>query len=114
MNHKHLPLGRNENEPIVLYDLLAAVRSAQSHQRKIWARLRGDTTHLYEVWPGGPNIAWPLEILERRRARQVPLPADYKCKHVWESHRDTFPCAAGLYCEKWLQCLRCGQVREDY
>ncbi len=100
MKHEHLPRG-TENEPIPVYDLLSAVKSAHAQQQKLWFRLRGDSEHLYEVWPGGRNIAWPRAILDRRRERQAPLPADYKCRHAWD------------YSGPWVQCFRCGQVRED-
>jgi hypothetical protein len=114
MNHEHLPMGRTEREPVTSYDLASAVNHAKKNERKMWFRLRGDQNHLYEVWPGGRNIAWPIDILERRRKRQEPLPIDHKCKHVWETHTDTFLCAAGSHVEQWKQCLKCGQVRDDY
>lgn len=112
MNHKHLPMG-TETSPLYAYDLLSAVNSARQNQHKGWYHLRGDNTHLYEVWPGGRNIAWPLDVLRRRRERQQVLHADHKCKHVWETHTDTFLCAAGSHIDQWVQCIKCGQVRED-
>lgn len=114
MNHEHLPMGRTESEPVSTDGLSSALLHCQNMGRKIWFRFRGDTNHLYEVWPGGRNIAWPHVILDRRRERQAPLHADHKCKHVWESHRDTLLCAAGLHCDEWKQCLKCGQIREDF
>jgi hypothetical protein len=62
------PIGSREN-PAKVYDLLSALKAAKQMERKIWAKLRGETGHLYEVWPGGRNICWPLETLYTREAR---------------------------------------------
>jgi hypothetical protein len=96
------PLGRDWMRPYRLFDLLVAIEVARQNEHKIWAKLRGDDNHVYEVWPGGRNVAWPVDMLEKRRQRQAPLHADHKCKHVWEARPDGFK-----------QCFQCGQVRAD-
>jgi hypothetical protein len=106
------PRGRTWQEPISTYDLASALTYAQRERGKFWFRLRGDTKHLYEVYMGGRNIAWPLEMLEARRRKQGPLHADHRCKHVWERHTDSDPVAAGVHIEEWRQCLKCGEIRD--
>jgi hypothetical protein len=69
------PLGRDFQHPYRLFDLLVAVNVARQNEQKIWAKLRGDELHVYEVWPGGRNVCWPEEALERRRKRAEIQPA---------------------------------------
>ena len=63
------PIGSREN-PASVFDLLSALNFAKKYERKIWAKVRGETDHLYEVWPGGRNICWPLDMLRARERRQ--------------------------------------------
>lgn len=111
MMRKPLSTGKTDRDPLAAFDLLSAARMAHDRHEKLWFRLRGDSSHLYEIWPGGRNVAWPLALLKRRRERQEPLAAEYKCKHVWETHTDSEPTAAGMHVESFRQCFKCGEIR---
>jgi hypothetical protein len=69
------PIGSREN-PAYSYDLLSAVALAKSFDHKIWVKLRGDYETLYEVWPGGRNIAWPKGMLRERDRRRETKKAE--------------------------------------
>jgi len=56
------PIGSREC-PANCQTLLEAVCLAKTMEHKIWARLDGETNMLYEVYPGGRNIRWPIETL---------------------------------------------------
>lgn len=111
MNHHHLPQG-TADDPFRLDNIPQAVRTAHWFDRKIWCRIIGDDSHLYEVFPGGRNIAYPREMIERRRKLQEPLAEGYRCRHDWATHQDSDPTAAGVIIEEWRQCTKCGQIRE--
>ena len=66
------PLGSEDN-PMRLYDLISGRRVAKERDRKIWAHLRGDENNVYEIWPGGSTVAWPKDILVKRRKRQETM-----------------------------------------
>lgn len=101
MRHEHLPSGHTWEEALSVYDLASALRVAKERERMLWFRLRDDSGHRYEVYPGGRNIAYPIEMLERRRERQGPLREDHKCRHAWE--------AAGQF----KQCFKCGEIKPE-
>ena len=69
------PLGRDWQHPYRLSDVIVAVNVARQQEQKIWARLRGDDEHVYEVWPGGRNVKWPRTTLEKRHERDLIRPA---------------------------------------
>lgn len=112
MRHKHLPSGKTWEEAFRVPDGDTAKRTARMRGEKLWFRISSSQNHVFEIWPGGRSIAWPLEILQKRRERQGPLHADHRCKHAWETHTDSEPTAAGVHIEQWRQCLKCGQIRE--
>jgi hypothetical protein len=105
--------GMEWNAPMVFESLELAKSAAKRLDKKIWCRIQGAPNYRVEIYPGGRSIAWPLDGLERRRERQAPLEEGHHCKHVWDVHTDSDPCAAGMHIESYVQCLRCGQIRED-
>lgn len=111
MKHEHLPTGDRWSESLYAYDILSAVRNARDRGRKTWFRLRGDDAYRYEVYPGGRNIAWPIEMLRKRDERQAPLAAGHRCRHMWETHTSSEPTAAGMHIEQYRQCFKCGEIR---
>jgi hypothetical protein len=69
------PLGRDWQHPYRLSDSIVAVSVARQNEQKIWARLSGDDGHVYEVFPGGRIVKWPLTVIERRHRRDEMRPA---------------------------------------
>ncbi len=113
MNREDLPMGCSWDESMPFSSLNKAQAAARMCDRKLWCRIDGAPNHRIEVYPGGRSIAWPMDGLKRRHERMIPLEEGHRCKHAWETHTDSEPCAACVRLERYRQCLKCGQIRED-
>jgi hypothetical protein len=69
------PLGRDWQHPYRLADTIVAVAVARQQEQKIWASISGDQDSVYEIWPGGRNVKWPVKILEKRHSKSMITPA---------------------------------------
>lgn len=109
-----LPSGKTWEDPFRVNDKETATRTSRMLGEKLWFRILSHQDHLFEIWPGGRTVAWPISMLEKRRERQSSLHMDHKCKHAWETHTDSDPTAAGMHVTQYKQCIKCGQIREDH
>ena len=66
MNHNHLPSGKQWDDSLHFDTLQSALNCAKYRREKIWCRISGNVDHLFECYPGGRNIAWPIKMLEMR------------------------------------------------
>jgi hypothetical protein len=112
MNHHHSPTGRTWEDPFDVGDTETALRTCRMRDGKFWFHIHGYPDYLFEIWPGGRKIAWPKEMLEIRRRRQMPLEQGHKCRHAFEDRHASEPTAAGLVTDEWRQCIKCGEIRE--
>lgn len=69
------PLGRDWQHPYRLSDTIVAVSVARQQEQKIWVHLDGEESKVFEVWPGGRIVNWPIEMLEKRHRKAEITPA---------------------------------------
>ena len=82
-------------------------------RRQVYARL---STALGYVFHNGEIRSIEEARKVYRTAREVfasYLSESHKCKHEWETHTSSEPVAAGVHVERYVQCFRCGEIRED-